>query len=60
VNLEINNLGVLGDSEIVEWFVKLPTNIAGKEQNKLFIEQNKLFIEARYPRTVICTYELYI
>jgi len=47
---EINDLGASGDSEIVEWFVKLPINIAGKEQNRLFIE-------ARHPRAGICRKE---
>jgi hypothetical protein len=49
---EINNLGALGDSETVEWFVKLPTNAVDKEQNILFIE-------TRHPRAGICRMKQY-
>ena len=37
-SFEIGSLGALGDSEIVEWFVKLPAYMVGKEPKQLFIE----------------------
>lgn len=46
---EINKLGALGDSEKVEWFVKVPFEVNAIEKN---------IIEASHPRAGICMKEV--